>query len=111
MTQINIRLPSLESMVFVKRLAAFRAFAVFNDAGAGAVRAKDTVIRIKFVARDAGGFGGINQRDAALQTIAALRRNRGPASGAGLSFDFFITVGTFQHKLSSFLKWLFEKTI
>ena len=42
-------------MVFAKRLAAFRAFAVFNNAGASAVRAKDPGIRIEFIARDTGG--------------------------------------------------------
>ena len=82
---------------FPVRLAALGAFPVNDDAGTGAVRTQDTIVKIKRLILVCGLLRWLPERSTAFHAVATFRRDAGSASRARLSGDFLMTVRAFHN--------------
>jgi hypothetical protein len=77
-------------------LAAFSAFAIDNDARAGAVRAKHSVVNIEGIIFGGDTFRYLGHGCTAGHAKPAFLRYDLAAGRASLSRDLLITMGTFH---------------
>jgi hypothetical protein len=89
---------SLDTAFFWFRvwLAALGALPVNDNAGAGAVRTEDTIVKIEGIVLVCGLRSFLFDRSPAFHTIATLRWDVRSANRTGFSADFLVTMGAFH---------------